>query len=189
MGLRYPHEQRHPGSHEPASATRRSQHRHLRRSLSSRRSPGTPSRRGRRRPRGARRRGRHRRGPRARPARQREPPAAHVVRPLRQPDRRGRVPPVLALADGARRRARPGRGALGVRVAARPRPPGRRLHGVVAHRARPRLPDLDDVRRGPRAARRRRDRQGVDPAARVDDVRPGAASGRRRSAARWPAWA
>ena len=30
---------------------------------------------------------------------------------------------------------------------ARPRAPRRRLHGLVAHRARPRLPDLDDLRR------------------------------------------
>ena len=68
----------------------------------------------------ARRRGRHRRGPRARDAGQREPPAADAVRPLRQPDRRGRLPPVLALADGARGRARPRRRALGV---GRPRTP------------------------------------------------------------------
>ena len=60
-------------------------------------------------------------------------------------------------------------------VAARPRPPRRRLHGVVAHRARPRLPDLDDVRRRAGAARRRRARQGVDAAAGVDVLRPGAA--------------
>ena len=90
-------------------------------------------------------------------------PVLVAVRPLRQPGRRGAVPPVVALADGARRSgagcgARRGR----VRRPARPRPPCRRVLRLVADRARPRLPDLDDVRRGPGAARRRRDGQGVD---------------------------
>ena len=56
--------------------------------------------------------------------------------------------------------------------AARARAPGRRLHGLVAHRAGARLPDLDDVRRRARAARRRRPREGVDAAARVALLRP-----------------
>ena len=135
---------------------------------------------GRRRPRVAgpdRRRGRHRGGARARPAGQRAPPGPAPVRPLRPPRRRGRLPPVLALADGARHRARARRdpvGAPGRRRRARPRPPRRRLHGVVAHRARSRLPRLHDVRRHPGAARRRRDRQGVDPAAGLHRLRPGA---------------
>ncbi len=82
----------------------------------------------------------------------------------------------------------PGR-AVGVRQPARARTPGRRLLRLVADRAGARLPDLDDVRRGPGAAGRRRDRQGVDAAAGGDVVRPRAAPGRARSAARWPAWA
>ena len=45
------------------------------------------------------------RGPRARPAGQPARARADALRPLRQPGRRGRVPPVVALADGARRRA------------------------------------------------------------------------------------
>ena len=44
--------------------------------------------------------------------------------------------------------------ALGAGQPQRPRAPRRRLHGLVAHRAGPRLPGLDDVRRGPRAAGR-----------------------------------
>ena len=56
--------------------------------------------------------------------------------------------------------------------AARARPPGRRVHGVVAHRAGTRLPGLDDVRRRPGAAGRRGARQGVDAAAGLDDLRP-----------------
>ena len=82
------------------------------------------------------------------------------------------VPPVVALAAGSGRRARPPGRALGVRLRARPCPPGRRLHGLVAHRARPRLPDLDDVRRRARPAHRRRAGQGVGAGARRDDLRP-----------------
>ena len=138
------------------------------------------------------RRGRHRRGPRAGPAGQRAPPRADAVRPLRQPDRRGRVPPGLALADGARGRPRAGRdavGAAGRRRSRRAPAPRGRLPGLVAHRARPRLPDLDDLRRDPGAARRRRAGQGVDAAAGLHDVRPRAPAGRARSAARCAAWA
>ena len=62
--------------------------------------------------------------------------------------------------------------------AARARAPRGRLPGLVADRARPRLPDLDDVRRGPGAARRRRARQGVDAAAGLHDVRPRPPAGR-----------
>ena len=156
-----------------------------------RRRPGAE--RGRRAPRlgrGARgaaaagRRGRHRRGPRAGPARQRAPPRADVVRPLRQPDRRGRVPPGLALADGARGRPRAGRdavGAAGRRRSRRAPAPRGRLPGLVAHRARPRLPDLDDLRRDPGAARRRRAGQGVDAAARLHDLRPRPPAGEREA--------
>ncbi len=53
-----------------------------------------------------------------------------------------------------------------------PAPRGRLLR-VVADRARARLPDLDDVRRRAGAAGRRRDRQGVDAAARRALLRPG----------------
>jgi hypothetical protein len=138
-------------------------------------------RRGARDPAAPRCRGGERGGARAGPAGQRAPPRADVLRPLRQPDRRGRVPPVLALADGARRRPRPGRGGLGATGRRRPRrtpAPGRRVPGVVAHRAGARLPDLDDVRRDPGPAGRRRAGQGVDAGAGVHDVRPRAAAGR-----------
>ncbi len=129
----------------------------------------------------ARRRGRHRRGPRARPAGQPPRAGAEALRPLGQPGRRGGVPPVVALADGTRRRARPpGRalGAAGRRRAPRPRTPGGGVHGLVPHRSGPRLPDLDDLRRGPGAAGRRGAGQGVDPGAGLDVLRPGAAAGR-----------
>ena len=71
---------------------------------------------------------------------------------------------------------------------ARARTPRGRLHGLVAHRARPRLPDLDDLRRHPGAARRRRAGEGVDAAARVDDLRPGRPGAVRPSSARSPGW-
>ena len=73
--------------------------------------------------------------------------------------------------------------------AARARTPRGRLPRLVADRARPRLPDLDDVRRRPGAAGRRRDRQGVDAAAGVDALRPRACGPAPPSSARWPAWA
>ena len=66
------------------------------------------------------------------PAGQRAPPRADVVRPLRQPDRRGRVPPVLALADGARGRPRPGRDAVGAAGGRRPHAHLRRAAGFLA---------------------------------------------------------
>ena len=133
---------------------------------------------GRRRRRGPGRAGRgggHRGGPGARHAGQPAPPRAHDVRPLRQPHRRGRVPPVLALADGARGGPRPAGGALGAAGGgqrARARTAGRGVLRLVADRARPRLPDLDDVRRGAGAAGRRGPRQGVGAAAGRPVLRP-----------------
>ena len=56
--------------------------------------------------------------------------------------------------------------------AAPARPSCRRLLRVVADRAGPRLPDLDDVRRSAGAASRRRDRQGVDAPAGLAPLRP-----------------
>ena len=131
------------------------------------------------------------RGPRARPARQRAPPRAGALRPLRPPGRRGGLPPLLALADGARRRPRPGRharGGAGRGRAARPPAPRRRLHGLVAHRARARLPGLDDVRRGAGAAGRRGDREGVDPAAGLAPLRPRRAHREREARGAARAW-
>ena len=60
------------------------------------------------------------------------------------------------------------------------RPPGRGLLRLVADRAGPRLPDLHDLRRRPGAAGRAGGGQGVDPAARGDDVRPRPATRRRQ---------
>ena len=188
MALRYRHGRRHPRkppTRRPRSSTTTPS---PPTSRSSRRSPGT------RRPTSSttsRRSapGRHGGGPRARHAGQPARAGADAVRPLRQPRRRGAVPPVLALADGARRRPRPAGGAVDLRRPARARAPGRRLLRLVADRAGPRLPDLDDVRRGAGAARRRRDRQGVDAAAGLHVLRLRAAARRARRPARWPAWA
>ena len=92
----------------------------------------------------------------ARPAGQRAPPGAAHARRTRPPDRRGRVPPRLARADGHRRRPRAARGALGGRHARRARGPGRQVLRVDAGRGRARLPDLHDLRRGAGAAARAR---------------------------------
>ena len=129
-------------------------------------------------------RGRHRGGPRARMLANEHQPRADALRPLRQPDRRGRVPPVVALADGARGRATASQAApVGPATRRRRTPtyaappaswPGRRP-------SRARLPDLDDVRRRAGAAGRRGDRQGVDAAAGLDDVRPRPAAGGREA--------
>ena len=178
MRLRYPHDRPDPqaarraddlrASTQPGPAARRAQRRHRRRRPGRGRHPARVA------PRSSTTSPRSARWPAPAEAREHgmlaneHHPRLHAVRPLRQPDRRGRVPPVLALADGARGRPRARRDPVGVRLPARPRPPGRRLHGVVAHRARPRLPGLDDVRRGAGAARRRRARQGVDAAAGLD---------------------
>ena len=163
---------RHPGSHEPGSAAGRTQRRHLRPRPGRGRHPAR-LRRGRRRP-------RRRSAPRPAPRRRASTAMlANEHHPeLTAYDRYGnRIDEVefhpswhwlMERAVGHGLAAAPWESD----VAARARPPGRRLHGLVAHRARPRLPDLDDVRRGAGAAGRRRDRQGVDAAARVDDVRP-----------------
>ena len=74
------------------------------------------------------------------------PPGAAHPRPVRPPDRRGRVPPRLASADGHRRRPRPARRAVGRRPAGRARGQGRRVLRLDPGRGRPRLPDLDDLR-------------------------------------------
>ena len=93
-------------------------------------------------------------------------------RPLRQPDRRGRVPPRLAQADDDGRRARAALAALDERRPGR----ARRAHGDVhdrdAGRGRVRVPDHDDLRRRPRAARPARARGGVGAARDRHDLRP-----------------
>ena len=139
-----------------------------------------------RRPRGARRGGELGGGPRARDARERPRARAGALRPLRQPRRRGPVPPVVALADGARGRLRPAGRAVDLRRPARPRAARGRLLRLVPDRAGPRLPDLHDVRRGAGVAGRRRDRQGVDAPARVHvlRLRPASRRGQGRRAGR-----
>ncbi len=72
--------------------------------------------------------------------------------------------------------------------AARARAARRRVLRVVADRAGARLPDLHDVRRGAGPAGRRLDREGVDPAPVLDDLRLRAPTGRPTSPAPWRAW-
>ena len=67
------------------------------------------------------------------PAGQRAPAAPAHARPLRQPRRRGRVPPRLAPAHGARQRARAALAAVDERPPGRPRRP----RGDVHERRRP----------------------------------------------------
>ena len=165
-------------STQPGSPTGRPQHRHLRRRA---RRGGRPARVGRdgRGPRGARRGGGLGGGPRARHARQRATSPSWC-----RYDRYGnRVDEVrfhpswhwlMERGVGYGLQAAP----VDVRRPARPRAPRRRVLRLVADRAGPRLPDLDDVRRGAGAAGRRRDRQGVDAPARVAVLRLRAASGR-----------
>ena len=99
--------------------------------------------------------GRQRRGVRARPARGAQRAAADDPRPLRRPRRRGRARSVVALA--ARRRGAPldplaavARSATGGPCRAR-----RAVHAVVQRRRGGHVPGVDDLRRGPGAARRR----------------------------------
>ena len=78
--------------------------------------------------------------------------AAHA-RPLRQPHRRGRVRPVVAPADGGRHARRAARAAVAHRPRRRARRSRRALHDGDAGRGGLRLPDHDDVRGDPGAAR------------------------------------
>ena len=81
-----------------------------------------------------------------------EPAQAPHPRPLRQPDRRGRVPPRLARADADRDRARPARAALAPAAAGRPRRARRAVHAPRPGRGGGGLPDLDDLLGDPGAA-------------------------------------
>ena len=98
---------RHPGSHEPGPAAGRPQRRHLRRGPGRGRHPARVGRAWSRTSTELGARGRLGGGPRARDAGQPARARAGDLRPLRQPHRRGALPPVVALADGARRRLRP----------------------------------------------------------------------------------
>ena len=85
---------------------------------------------------------------------QREPADAAHARPLRPPGRRGRLPPVLARAARGGRLGRAARRPVVRRRAVGAPAAGGRVRRLVAGRGRARLPGLDDVRRGPGAARR-----------------------------------
>ena len=117
------------------------------------------------------------------------PPVAAHARPLRQPHRRGRVPPRLAPAAGRRRLARrctrcPGRepqpGAHVARAAD--------VHGDGPGRGRARLPDLDDLLGRAGAARDARAGRRVGAAPDLDHLRPAAGAAPPTRRARCAAW-
>ena len=117
---------------------------------------------------------------------QRAPAEAAHARPLRQPHRRGRVPPGLPPAHDARLVA----GAALAAVDVRPRGRARRARGDGPDerpgRGRPRLPDDDDLRGDPRAAPHARAARRVGAAAQRRRLRPRAAApARRRPSAAW----
>ncbi len=127
------------------------------------------------------------RGPGARPPRQRLSAHPAYPRPVRQPRGRGRVPPVVALADAHRGGLRPARHAVDRRGGLRrARRAGRGVLPDGPAGVRPLLPDLDDLRGGARAAPRRRDRRGLRAGAALHDlrVRPRGARHQARSAGR-----
>ena len=110
---------------------------------------------------------------------QRAPAGAAHPRPLRPPPRRGRVPPRLARAHARRRRAGAARAAVAHRPAGRPRRARRDLRLLGPGRGGLRLPDHDDLRRGPGAAHAARGRRRVGAAADRHELRPRAQAGRR----------
>ncbi|CAA9522771.1 MAG: Acyl-CoA dehydrogenase, partial [uncultured Solirubrobacteraceae bacterium] len=121
-----------------------------------------------------------RRAARVGPPRQRAPAEAQDARPLRPPDRRGGVPPRLASAHGALLRAGRARAAVDVGAHRRARRPRGDEHGPRPGRGRPRLPDDDDVRGRPRAARDARARCRVGAAAHRAGLRRHAARAARQ---------
>ena len=100
---------------------------------------------------------------------QREPAGPAHPRPLRQPHRRGRVPPRLAPAHAHGRRERAARAAV-AREARRPRRARRAVHDRDAVRGRLRLSDHDDLRGRAGAARAARAGRGMGAAAHRDDL-------------------
>ena len=116
---------------------------------------------------------------------QADPPHA---RPLRQPHRRGRVPPRVAQPDADGRGERAALAAVDEPRAQRARRPRRAVHDRDAGRGRLRLPDHDDLRGGARAARAAGAGGRVGAADHRHDVRPAPDARRARRAARSPAW-
>ncbi len=147
----------------------------------SRRWSGRRRRLGRRRTARARAAGRARGHPGTGPAGQRAPAGAAQPRPVRQPDRRGRVPPRLARPDGDRGRPRAARGAVGGPAARRPRGQGREVLRMVPGGGGPRLSHLDDLRGGAGAAARAGAGRPVRAAARHPCLRPRPAPARRQA--------
>ncbi len=118
---------------------------------------------------------------------EREQAGAAHARPLRQPHRRGRVPPRLAQADEARRRARAALAAVDERRALAAHRARGAVHDRDAGRGGLLLPDHDDLRGRARAARPARAGGRVGAARDRDHLRP-ALSRPPRRARRSRAW-
>ena len=106
-----------------------------------------------------------------RPGRPQHADPAHP-RPLRPSRRRDRIRPRLPPTHDGRHRPRPARRAVGRRPPGRPRGAGRQELGVDRGTRSP-VPDLDDVRRRPRAALQPRTAEGLRAAADQPRIRPG----------------
>ena len=94
------------------------------------------------------------------------------VRPLRPPDRRGRLPSGVPRADGAGDRQRAARGTVGRAARGCARRPGRGLPALRATGERGAVPGHDDLRLRARAAARPGALARAGPAAAVARVRP-----------------
>ena len=113
--------------------------------------------------------------PGARAPGQREPAGAAHLRPLREPDRRRRVPPCLPRADDDGGGARTALGTLGRPPRRCPRGPGGQGDHLVPGGRRAHLPGLDDLRGGARAPPSTRGGRGVgadDPLHHLRPVQP-----------------
>ena len=89
------------------------------------------------------------------------PPRLQHPRPLRTPNRRGRVPPRLARAARRRGRLRRPRAAVARAPAWRPCRPRGDVHALRSRRGRGRLSDLDDLLGDPGASQAARARRRV----------------------------
>ncbi len=119
---------------------------------------------------------------------QRKPaPAAHP-RPLREPHRRGRVPPRLARADAALGVERRALGPLAGAARRRTRRPRRPHDPRLAGGGGPRLPHLHDLLRLPRAAAPARSAGGMGTAHRLHQLRSPRAAGEPEALACSSAW-
>ena len=107
------------------------------------------------------------------------PPVLRTARPLRQPHRRGRVPPRLASPHAPRGGARTALAPLALRGTRGARGARGALHHRDAGGGGLRVPDHDDLRRRPDASNPARAGRGVGAAGHRDHLRAGADRGER----------